>query len=78
MSRNWRKHVETLDWEPTDTKVHVSDVANLIERLGGAELYGAQDKLEIALRELIQNSSDAIVARRASLKNPSKSALLCI
>ena len=51
------KHVETLDWEPTDTKVHVSDVASLIGRLGGAELYGTRDKLEIALRELIQNSS---------------------
>ena len=59
------KYVETLDWEPTDTKVHVSDVASLIEKLGGAELYSVRDKLEIALRELVQNSSDAIAARRA-------------
>ena len=60
-----KKHIETLDWEPTDTKVHVSDVANLIERLGGTELYGTRDKLEIAIRELVQNSSDAINARQA-------------
>ena len=58
------KYVETMDWEPTDTKVHVSDVASLIERLGGAELYGTQDKLEIVIRELVQNSSDAITARQ--------------
>lgn len=57
------KHVQTEGWEPTDTKVHVSDVANLIQRLGGAELYGVEDKLEIVIRELIQNSSDAVAAR---------------
>ena len=62
--RELKKHVQTTGWEPTDTKVHVSDVASLIERLGGAQLYGAEDKLEIVLRELIQNSSDAIEARR--------------
>ena len=58
------KYVQTINWEPTDTKVHVSDVANLIQRLGGAELYGTRDKLEIVLREIIQNSSDSIMARQ--------------
>ena len=60
-----KKYVETSNWEPTDTKIHVSDVASLIQRLGGAELYGTEDKLEIVIRELIQNSSDAISARQA-------------
>ncbi len=63
--RELTKHVQTTGWEPTDTKVHVSDVASLIERLGGAELYGTQDKLEVVIRELVQNSADAIMARRA-------------
>ena len=58
------KHVQTEGWEPTDTEVHVSDVAGLIQRLGGAELYGTQDQLEIVIRELVQNSTDAIAARR--------------
>ena len=60
-----KKYVVTSDWEPTDTKIHVSDVTSLIQRLGGAELYGTQDKLEIVIRELIQNTSDAITARQA-------------
>ena len=59
------KHVQTEGWEPTDTEVHVSDVAGLIQRLGGAELYGTQDQLEIVIRELVQNSTDAIDARSA-------------
>ncbi|MDE0085214.1 MAG: ATP-binding protein, partial [Candidatus Poribacteria bacterium] len=58
-----RKYVQTTDWEPTDTKVHVSDIASLIQKLGGEQLYSVQDKLEIVIRELIQNSSDAIAAR---------------
>ena len=58
------KYVQTTDWEPTDTKVHVSDVASLIQRLGGEQLYSVKDKLEIAIRELIQNSLDAIAARQ--------------
>ena len=40
-------------------------MTSLIQRLGGAELYGTQDKLEIVIRELIQNTSDAITARQA-------------
>ena len=59
------KLVQTTGWEPTDTEVHVSDVAGLIQRLGGPELYGKDNQLEIVIRELVQNSTDAIVARRA-------------
>ena len=59
------KFIETEGWEPTDTNVHVSDVAALVSNLGGESLYGTDsDRLEIALRELIQNGADAIFARR--------------
>ena len=59
------KYVETDGWEPTDSTVHVSDVAALVSSLGGESLYGRQaDRLEIALRELVQNAADAISARR--------------
>ena len=58
-------YIETQGWEPTDSTVHVSDVASLVGRLGGEQLYGTgADRLAIALRELIQNAADAISARR--------------
>jgi len=60
------KHVQAVGWEPTDSTIHVSDVAALVSSLGGENLYGKDvDRLEIALRELLQNASDAVVARRA-------------
>ena len=63
--RELAKYIETLGWEPTSAAVHVSDVAALVGRLGGDQLYGAgADVLKIALRELIQNAADAIAARR--------------
>ena len=59
------KYVQTRGWEPTNSAVHVSDVAALVSRLGGEQLYGTRaDSLKIALRELIQNAADAIAARR--------------
>ena len=59
------RFIETEGWEPTDTNVHVSDVTALVSNLGGENLYGKNsDRLEIALRELIQNGADAILARR--------------
>ena len=60
------QYVETDGWEPTDSTVHVSDVANLVSTLGGEQLYGQDaDRLNVALRELIQNATDAICARRS-------------
>ena len=60
------KHVQANGWEPTDSTIHVSDVAALVSSLGGENLYGKDvDRLEIALRELLQNATDAIAARRA-------------
>jgi hypothetical protein len=54
--------VPTKDWDPVDARIMVSDVAGLVNRLGGEELYG--DDPSVPLRELIQNASDAIRARR--------------
>jgi hypothetical protein len=49
-------------WEPVDARIEVSKLSNLIRRLGGRALYG--DAEAVPLRELIQNASDAVVARR--------------
>lgn len=60
------QYVETADWKPTDSTVHVSDVAALVTNLGGEQLYGKDaDCLYVALRELIQNAADAIGVRRS-------------
>ena len=59
------RFVQAAGWKPTDSKVHVSGVARLVDSLGGEQLYGKDsDHLYIALRELIQNATDAIRARR--------------
>jgi hypothetical protein len=55
--------VPTDDWIPVDTHVQVSNVADLVLKLGGEELYG-RNRPEVALRELIQNAADAIRVRR--------------
>jgi hypothetical protein len=49
-------------WEPVDTRIKVTDVAELASRIGGTQLYG-NDNL-VPLRELVQNASDAVRARR--------------
>ena len=60
------RYVETVGWEPTESTVHVSDVAALVRNLGGDQLYGKDvDRLYVALRELIQNAADAIGVRRS-------------
>ena len=60
------KYIETVGWQPTDSAVHVSDVSALVTKLGGEQLYGKDaDRLNIALRELIQNAADAICVRRS-------------
>jgi hypothetical protein len=55
--------IETDGWLPIDAVVHVSDVGRLVEQLGGEQLYGSESVA--AVRELIQNSIDAIRVRRA-------------
>ena len=60
------KYIRTNGWEPTDASVHVSDVAALVTKLGGNQLYGKDvDRPSVALRELIQNAADSICARRS-------------
>lgn len=51
-----------------DTRIKVTDVAELAGRLDGAQLYG-HDNLA-PLRELIQNAADAIRARRFIERRP--------
>lgn len=54
--------IGTSSWLPVDTKIHVGNVAKLVKNLGGEQLYGKN--LLVPLRELIQNSCDAVRARR--------------
>ncbi|MET8454993.1 HD domain-containing protein [Streptomyces parvulus] len=51
------------DWEPVAAEIAVNDVAGLVERLGGRELYGSD--WTVALREIIANACDAVKAREA-------------
>lgn len=58
------KYIETEGWMPCDANIHISNIESLIKNLGGEKLYGTKNKLEIVIRELIQNARDAIAARR--------------
>lgn len=49
-------------WLPVNATIQVGNVAALVERLGGKELYGQEPT--VPLRELVQNSCDAVRARR--------------
>jgi hypothetical protein len=63
------KFIKVDNWKPCSAVVHVGNVEKLIVSLGGEMLYGpTSDLLGIALRELIQNSRDAIMAR-STLEN---------
>lgn len=55
-------YIQTEGWFPINATVHVTDLPRIIRSIGGDELYGKRP--EIAVRELVQNSSDAIRARR--------------
>lgn len=55
--------IHVRDWIPVDTDIAVSNVADLVVKLGGTELYGP-DRPYVALRELVQNGADAVRARR--------------
>ncbi|MER9397875.1 ATP-binding protein [Mesorhizobium sp. M0615] len=59
-----RKHLQTEGWEPVPVGVAISDPKSVIKLLGGRLLYES-DGLSVPLRELIQNASDAVRARRA-------------
>ncbi len=60
--RSIERLIPTTGWEPVDTKIHVGNITQLVENLGGSQLYG--ENLLVPLRELVQNACDAIRARR--------------
>ncbi|MBP0905588.1 ATP-binding protein [Mariniflexile gromovii] len=55
------KYVRTKGWVAFDTQVKVSNPVHIASELGGVKLYG---QISFALRELIQNSIDAINIHR--------------
>jgi hypothetical protein len=61
--RTVARYVRVDGWTPVTAELHVSDVALLVDRLGGQWLYG--DNPRAALREMLQNALDAVRARRA-------------
>jgi hypothetical protein len=56
------KHVLVSGWRPVETHLRVSDVPNIVQTLGGENLYG--DDPTAPVRELLQNAMDSIQARR--------------
>jgi hypothetical protein len=56
------RYIPIGGWKPILTTIRVTDVAGLIRKIGGRGMYG--DDPRVPLRELIQNSRDAVVARR--------------
>lgn len=54
------EHVRVSGWQPLPTEIQVSDVQSLASTLGGKDLYSYTFT---PIRELIQNSADAIEAR---------------
>lgn len=50
-------------WRPVDARIAITDAPHLVEVLGGEQLYGKEP--EVALRELLQNAQDAVMARNA-------------
>ncbi|HQX51122.1 MAG TPA: ATP-binding protein [Planctomycetaceae bacterium] len=68
--------VRVSGWEPVATRLHVSNVAQVVERLGGKQLYG--DDPHVALRELLQNARDAVVARRLKYALPADSGQITV
>jgi hypothetical protein len=70
------KMIPTSNWVPIDTKIKVSDIAGLVNKLGGGQLYG--EEKTAALRELIQNSIDAVKARRLCEGRPNDWGRICV
>lgn len=56
-------YVKVEGWTPLDTKIRVGNVGKLVKMLGGEQLYGNNSKW-VPFRELIQNGTDAVRARR--------------
>lgn len=63
-----KNYITVNEWQPVDTRIKVSNIAKLVENLGGEQLYGKN--LTVPLRELIQNAADAVRARRVIDNKP--------
>lgn len=64
-SERMTEHIQVDGWTPCAAELHVGNMENLVKTLGGEQLYGAGiDRLEVTIRELIQNARDSIHARR--------------
>ena len=61
------EHIKVTGWKPISADVKVTSTERMIELFGGAQLYG--DDPLVPLRELLQNASDAVRARRALEKD---------
>lgn len=61
--------IQTENWMPVNAQIKITDVPRLVLKFGGKELYG--NDLTVPLRELIQNASDSIRARRIIEDRPS-------
>lgn len=55
------QNIEVLDWIPIDTRISITDIPDLVRKLGGEALYGQRP--HVPIRELIQNSIEAIALR---------------
>lgn len=60
---SFARNVPTEGWHPVDASLRISDIQSVVQRFGGAKLYG--DEPYLALRELLQNARDAVMASRA-------------
>lgn len=56
------KHLIPTGWQPVAARVSVTRVDRIVDMFGGEKLYGHH--MAVPLRELIQNSADAIQFRR--------------
>jgi hypothetical protein len=69
-------YIQTDGWLPINATIHVTDLPRVIKSVGGEELYGKHP--EVALRELIQNASDAVHARRIYERRPADYGAVCV
>ncbi len=60
---SFSRNVPTEGWHPVDASLRISDIQSVVSRFGGTKLYGNEPHL--ALRELLQNARDAVMASRA-------------
>lgn len=59
------KYIPTQGWVPIDARPVIRDTEGVIERLGGAALYGRSNR-SVVLRELLANAVDATRLREAA------------